>query len=64
MKTARITLEFSGETLDNLLYIAQRRERHPNELIVDLLSSAIESSIDGDKEQNALLNISSQGLLH
>ncbi|MGI6655462.1 MAG: hypothetical protein ACOX5Z_01275 [Desulfobulbus sp.] len=45
MRTARITLELSGETLDNLLLLATRLNRHPDALTIDLLYGAIEDSL-------------------
>ena len=44
MKTAQITLELSGKTLENLLRLAARLQRHPDDVTVDLLYAAIEAS--------------------
>lgn len=55
MKTAQITLELSGKTLENLLVLAQRLHRHPNDLTIDLLYAAIEASIDSTELQAELL---------
>lgn len=57
MKTARITLELSGQTLENLLLLAHRLHRHPNDLTVDLLYAAIEASVDkADPQKEWLLH--------
>ncbi len=63
MKTAQITLELSGKTLENLLYLAQRLQRHPDDLTVDLLYAAIESSMESVNAQSSLLVQSSNGVL-
>ncbi len=63
MKTARITLELSGETLENLLYLATCLNRHPDDLMVDLLHAAIEASMDGTAPWNALTNVPPAGAL-
>ncbi|WP_028317881.1 hypothetical protein [Desulfobulbus elongatus] len=63
MKTARITLELSGQTLDNLLYLAARLQRHPNDLTVDLLHAAIEASMDSADAQTSLIEQPSNGVL-
>ena len=55
MKSAQITLELSGKTLENLLYLSQRLQRHPNELTVDLLYAAIEITMDSEDSQLALM---------
>ena len=55
MKSAQITLELSGKTLENLLYLARRHQRHPNELTIDLLYAAIEVSMDSEKADLALM---------
>nr|WP_321467501.1 hypothetical protein [uncultured Desulfobulbus sp.] len=54
MKSAQITLELSGKTLENLLYLSHRLHRHPNELTVDLLYAAIEVSMDNEEASMAL----------
>ena len=41
MKSARITLELSGSTLDKLLFLARHYDRTPDELTLDLLHAAI-----------------------
>lgn len=63
MKTAQITLELSGKTLENLLYLAGRLQRHPNDLTVDLLHAAIESSMDSAEAQTSLMAQPSNGIL-
>ena len=63
MKTAQITLELSGKTLENLLYLAQRLQRHPDDLTVDLLYAAIESSMESVNAQSSLLVQPSNGVL-
>ena len=63
MKTAQITLELSGETLENLLYLARRQQRHPNDLTVDLLYAAIEASMDSADAQISLMSLPSNGNL-
>lgn len=63
MKTAQITLELSGKTLENLLYLAQRFQRHPDDLTVDLLYAAIESSMESVNAQSSLLVQPSNGVL-
>ncbi|MBM9614135.1 hypothetical protein JWJ90_07520 [Desulfobulbus rhabdoformis] len=55
MKSAHITLELTGKTLERLLYLSQRLHRHPNELTVDLLQAAIEVSVDNEEAQLALM---------
>lgn len=55
MKTVQITLELSGKTLENLLALAHRLHRHPNDLTIDLLYAAIEASIDSTELQTELL---------
>jgi hypothetical protein len=44
-KTARITIELSGRTLENLIALAVKLHRHPDDLTVDLLYAAIEASV-------------------
>ncbi|MGD9948651.1 MAG: hypothetical protein AB7U29_09255 [Desulfobulbus sp.] len=61
MKNAQITLELSGKTLENLLYLAHRLHRHPNELTVDLLYAAIEISMDSEDAQLALMTRPANG---
>lgn len=43
MKTARITLELQGQTLENLLNLAVRTGQHPDDLTVNLLYAALEA---------------------
>jgi len=63
MKTAQITLELSGKTLENLLYLASRLQRHPNDLTVDLLYAAIEASMDSSDAQLSRMAQPSTGIL-
>ncbi|MDR2549794.1 MAG: hypothetical protein LBD10_06325 [Desulfobulbus sp.] len=63
MKTAQITLELSGKTLENLLYLSRRLQRHPNDLTVDLLYAAIEASMDSTDAQPSLMTQPSNGIL-
>ncbi|QQG65019.1 hypothetical protein [Desulfobulbus oligotrophicus] len=63
MKTAQITLELSGETLENLLYLATRLQRHPDDLTVDLLHAAIKASMDSADAQTSLMMQPSNGIL-
>ncbi|WP_310598622.1 hypothetical protein [Desulfobulbus sp.] len=63
MKTAQITLELSGKTLENLLYLSRRLQRHPNDLTVDLLYAAIEASMDSTEAQTSLMAQPSNGIL-
>ncbi|WP_043770228.1 hypothetical protein [Desulfobulbus propionicus] len=63
MKTAHITLELSGKTLENLIYLATRLQRHPNDLTVDLLYAAIEASMDSVEAQTSLLTHPSNDIL-
>jgi proline dehydrogenase len=62
-KTARITIELSGRTLENLISLARKLHRHPDDLTVDLLYAAIEASADSTEAQMALMAQSSGGLL-
>lgn len=62
-KTARITIELSGRTLENLISLAVKLHRHPDDLTVDLLYAAIEASVDSTEAQVALMAQSSGGLL-
>ena len=62
-KTARITIELSGRTLENLISLATKLQRHPDDLTVDLLYAAIEASADNAEAQMALMAPSSGGLL-
>lgn len=62
-KTARITIELSGKTLENLISLAVKLHRHPDDLTVDLLYAAIEASVDSTEAQVALMAQSSGGLL-
>ncbi|NLX19423.1 MAG: hypothetical protein GXY53_09130 [Desulfobulbus sp.] len=64
MTTARITLELSGKTLDNLLYLAMHLERHPDDLTVDLLHAAIESSMHSVLMQTPNLVLPSPDFRH
>lgn len=41
MKTARITLELSGTTLEKLLFLSRYYNRSPDDLTLDLLHAAI-----------------------
>lgn len=41
MKTARITLELSGTTLEKLLFLSRHYNRSPDDLTLDLLHAAI-----------------------
>lgn len=61
MKSAQITLELTGKTLENLLYLAQRFQRHPNDLTVDLLYAAIEISMDSEDSRLALIGRPANG---
>lgn len=62
-KTVRITLELSGKTLENLLFLALKLQRHPNDITIDLLHAAIEASMHSTEAQLALLSRSSNGTL-
>jgi len=62
-KTARITIELSGKTLENLILLATKLHRHPDDLTVDLLYAAIEASVDSTEAQMALMAQSTSGLL-
>ena len=62
-KTARITIELSGRTLENLISLATKLHRHPDDLTVDLLYAAIEASADSTEAQMALMAQSSDSLL-
>ncbi len=62
-KTARITIELSGKTLENLILLATKLHRHPDDLTVDLLYAAIEASVDNTEAQMALMAQSTSGLL-
>nr|WP_320013160.1 hypothetical protein [uncultured Desulfobulbus sp.] len=55
MKSAHITLELTGKTLDNLLFLSERLKRHPNDLTIDLLRAAIEVSVENEEAQLALI---------
>lgn len=63
MKSAQITLELTGKTLENLLQLAMRLQRHPNDLTVDLLYAAIEASMESADAQAPLLNQPSLDML-
>ena len=63
MKSAQITLELTGKTLENLLQLAMRLQRHPNDLTVDLLYAAIEASMESADAQVSLLNQPSLDML-
>lgn len=63
MKTAKVTLELSGKTLENLLYLSMRLQRHPNDLTVDLLYAAIEASMESADAQTTLMAKPSNGVL-
>lgn len=63
MKSAQITLELTGKTLENLLQLAMRLQRHPNDLTVDLLYAAIEASMESADAQASLLNQPSLDML-
>lgn len=63
MKTAQVTLELSGKTLENLLYLSKRLQRHPNDLTVDLLYAAIEASMESAGAQTSLMAQPSNGVL-
>jgi len=62
-KKARITIELSGKTLENLILLATKLHRHPDDLTVDLLYAAIEASVDSTEAQTALMAQSTSGLL-
>ena len=62
-KTARITLELSGRTLENLITLAAKLNRHPDDLTVDLLYAAIEASVDSTEAQLSLMAPASGGTL-
>jgi len=63
MKTAQITLELSGKTLENLLYLSRCLQRHPNDLTIDLLYAAIEASMDSAAARSSLVMQPSNGTL-
>lgn len=50
MKTARITLELSGSTLEKLLFLSRHYERSPDDLTLDLLHAAILLSVENIEE--------------
>lgn len=51
MKTARITLELSGTTLESLLFLSKHHNRSPDDLILDLLHSAIILGVENIKQE-------------
>ncbi|NLZ18323.1 MAG: hypothetical protein GX087_11435 [Desulfobulbaceae bacterium] len=51
MKTARITLELSGTTLEKLLFLSHHYQRSPDDLTLDLLHAAILLSTENIEQE-------------
>ncbi|MGI6639409.1 MAG: hypothetical protein ACOX4Z_10305 [Desulfobulbus sp.] len=63
MKTARITLELSGTTLEKLLFLSRHYNRSPDDLTLDLLHAAILLSSENiEQEDFGRENLHSQRL--
>lgn len=63
MKTAHITLELSGTTLEKLLLLSRHYNRSPDDLTLDLLHAAILLSSENiEQEVFGLKNLHSQHL--